>query len=170
MWIRPPLLSDLPALVLGMCDQDAREIYALRPNKDPFALVGDLVSHLPYALTALVAGVDGEPNAIAFLAVWPKGRCEQLGDAALFATPKFGAIARDLIANIRQIQLPAMLKRGVRRVEARAMVPHKAAHAFLTRCGAVRETTLQDFGPDGLDYVLFAWRASDFAAGCREEP
>lgn len=168
MWTRPALASDLPPLALAMRPADAREIYALRPSADPYALVGEIALALPYALWAEVAGVDGSPSAAAFFAVWPKGRSRALGDAALFATREFRALARPLVAHLRGAVMPALVARGVRRVEARCMEPHRSARAFLLRTGARFEARLADFGPDGLAYLQFAWTLSAVAPSRKE--
>lgn len=174
MWLREPLGSDLPPLCAAMRANDAAEIYALRDHRDPVRLAGELWRALPFALAALVAGLDDVPCAIAFLGIWPKG-CRELGDASLFATAKFPRVARPLIRHIRAILIPSLIEGGVRRVECRALETYTASHRMIAAMGARRECLLPDVGPDGMAYVQFAWTKTYLAntrshASRREKP
>jgi hypothetical protein len=161
MWTRPPLSSDLPPLCAGMRELDITEIYALRTHRDPHRLAGEIWRALPHAIEAFVAGVDGEPSAIAFAAVWPRSADGALGEAAMFASESFPRIAASFVRHIRKTLIPSSIARGVRRVECRAWEHHPMSHRLVLACGAVREARLNDVGPDGMAYVQFAWTKTD---------
>lgn len=165
LWLRTPTAGDLVDVCTNMCEADAREIFALRRHSDRYRLAMEIYAVIPSAILALAIGLDSEPAAKAFLAIWAMDETGELAAAHLFGTDEFPRIGKRLVRYARQTLIPEMLAAGMRRVEARVMESHHKARAFLKACGAVEETHpphLLNMGSNGETYVLCAWRRSDW--------
>lgn len=161
MWIREPTCGDLVHVATNMRDQDAREVFALRLSEDRQALAYQLFSVLPRAHVAFVAGVDRNPDAMAFLGIWAMEETGGLACANLFATAGFPLIAGALVRHVRRSVIPALLRRGCRRVECRALATYRTTRRFIRACGAREECELLDYGKNRETFVLCAWTRSD---------
>ena len=165
LWLRTPTAGDLIDVCRAMCAADAAEIFALRRHSDRERLAMEIYAVIPSAIRAFAIGLDSEPMAKAFLAIWAMDETGDLAAAHLFGTDDFPRIGNRLVRYVRQIMIPELLAAGMRRVEARVMETHGKARAFLKACGAVEETSpphLPDMGGNGETYVLCAWRRSDW--------
>lgn len=162
MWIREPWPGEILHLCRAMREMDAREILDMRPTRDPDLFAATILTALPRATIAAVAGLDSAGPAAAFLGIWPDDSYPWQAQAALFATDEFPRIAAPLIRFIRRTVIPALLASGVHRVECRALEAHAQARRFLRACRAVEEIVLPDYGRNRESYVLCAWRRSDW--------
>lgn len=166
LWLRTPTAGDLVDICRDMCAADAAEIFALRRHDDRYRLAMEIYAVIPSAIRALAIGLDSEPAAKAFLAIWAMDETGTLAAAHLFGTDQFPRIGNRLVRYARDILIPEMLAAGMRRVEARVMASHTRARAFLKACGAVEETHpphLVGMGCNGEAYVMCAWRRSDWS-------
>lgn len=161
MWIRAPSCSDMVHVTTNMRDRDAAEVFALRRSEDRLALAYGLYSRLQFAQVALVAGVDSQPDAIAFLGIWAMEETGGLACANLFATAGFPSIAGALVRHVRRSVIPTLLRRGCRRVECRASATYRTSRRFIRACGAVEECELPDYGKNRETFVLCAWTRSN---------
>lgn len=161
MWIREPLAGDVVHVAQNMREADAREVFALRVNEDRIGLGYRLAAAVPHALTALVAGVDNRPDAAAFLGIWAMDETGGLASANLFATAEFPLIADALVRHVRHTLIPALLRRGCRRVECRALATYRTSRRFIRACGALEEAVLPDYGKNREAFVLCAWTRSE---------
>lgn len=161
MWLRQPTCGDLVHVASNMRDQDAAEVFALRAVEDRVGLGYALFSRLDHALVALVAGVDSSPHATAFLGIWAMEETGGLACANLFATADFPRIAGTLVRHVRRSVIPALLTRGCRRVECRALATYRTTRRFIRACGAVEECELPDYGKNRETFVLCAWTKTE---------
>lgn len=166
MWFREPTPGDLVDVAENMRAGDIREAFALRARAgtldDRRELAMMLWAFRDRAAWFEVQGLDGSPRAAAFLGVWPTDETGGLLAASMFATPDFPVIARAWIKRVRTVVMPAILARGTRRVECRALRSYRTTRLLIRACGAVEECTLPDYGKSGESFVLYAWRRSDF--------
>ncbi len=165
IWARTPSPGDVLHVARNMRAMDAREILDIHKdlNRDLFAAV--VSTKVPDARLALGFGLDGSPFCAVVLLICGSESTPWLGDASLFATDEFPRLAQPLIRFIRRAVIPSLMQAGLRRVECRALASYTATRRFLKACGAVEEAVLPDHGPDSPDYVLCAWRRTDFLKG-----
>lgn len=162
MWIRETITAgDMVHLATNMRAQDAREVFALRRSDDRVALAYNLYAMLPYAQHAFVCGLDKAGNATAFLGIWAMDETGGLASANLFATAEFPLIAGALVRHVRRSVIPALLTRGCRRVECRALADYRTTRRFICACGAAEEALLPDYGKNREAFVLYAWTRSE---------
>lgn len=162
MWLRAPSCTDLLHVAENMRVQDAAEIFALRSDADRIGLAYRLHAALPAALVAVVAGLDNTQTGAAFLGIWASDETGGLASANLFATADFPLLAKPLVRHVRRVVIPALLRRGCRRVECRALATYGTTRRFIRACGAVEEAVMPDFGKNREAFVLCAWRRSDW--------
>lgn len=161
MWLRQPTCGDLVHVATNMRDQDAAEVFALRRSEDRLALAYGLFANLQFAQHVFVAGLDKSQNAIAFLGIWAMEETGGLASANLFATAEFPLIAGTLVRHVRRSVIPALLTRGCRRVECRALTAYRNSRRFIRACGAVEECELPDYGKNRESFTLCAWTRSE---------
>jgi hypothetical protein len=162
MWIRETVTAgDLVHLATHMRDQDAREVFALRQGEDRVGLAYGLYAAMPRVLHAFVCGLDKSQNATAFLGIWAMDETGGLASANLFATADFPHVAGALVRHVRRTVIPALLARGCRRVECRALADYRTTRRFLRACLAREEVLLPDYGKNREPFVLYAWTRSD---------
>lgn len=165
LWFRFPSAGDLLDLTRNLNAMDAREIFALRSHSDPDRLAMEIYAILHKAVRAYAIGLDKNPSAKAFLALWPMDESNGLLGAHLFGTSDFSAVAAPIARWVRRKLIPELLAAGVRRVECRALAEHSGARSLIRACGATEEAILPDLGLKGETYVLCAWRRSDYTQG-----
>jgi hypothetical protein len=140
---------------------DAAEIFALRPDDDPFALYRDMAAidgrHLWLELARPATSM--QPVAL-FGAVATSPGCAQ---AHMIGTPALTTRhAAAIAARVRTRVLPFL--RGAFRLhrgEALALDAHHWATRFLTACGATRREPRPRLGRNGEDFTAFVWLAED---------
>lgn len=165
LWWREPSPGDVLHVARNMRDMDAREILGIHKNLDRDLFAAIVSTRVPSAAVALGFGLDENPFCAVVLLICVSESTPWLGDAALFATDAFSALAPQLIRHVRRAVIPALLDAGVRRVECRALAEYTVTRRFLRACGAIEEAELPDHGPESQEYVLCAWRRSDFLRG-----
>lgn len=139
---------------VDMRPEDREEIFALRWSDNPMDLAEDTMA-VPGAKWAVhLAGVG--PVAVYGAApMWPG-----VWSMWLFGTPHFQRIGGRLSHHIQRVMLPALAIAGAHRAEARSLSTHTKAHEWLEALGARREATLEGYGKNGEDFIVFAWRVS----------
>lgn len=148
---------------------DAEEIFATRPDSDPFALYRDMAAlggrHLWFEL---VRPADSMVPVALFGVV---GTSPGNGQAHLVATDAFTlADARRVAARIRDLVIPAMLDIGLHRVEALSLDSHGWAHRFLRAAGATRVEPRPALGRRGEDFRALVWLDRDLTAPDADTP
>jgi hypothetical protein len=78
----------------------------------------------------------------------------------MFATDLWPAVALSVTRNIRREMMPAMIDSGAVRADCWSMEGHHAAHRWLEVLGAVREATVEDYGPSRKPYHCYSWTRS----------
>jgi hypothetical protein len=150
--IRPLEEESVALVALQMREADAREIFACRWRRDPLEVARQVCALSRFGLVAWTP--SGEPAAV----VCAREEWPGFYQVAMFATVDWPAVAASTTRAVLQLLKPAMLAAGVRRAEARSAAAHASAHAWLIRLGFVAEVRLRDFGRDGEEFILFAWR------------
>ena len=151
--IIPGVPRDLTYIAANMSDADWHEVSCqLAPG----------VTRLEVAWVALqygawVATIDGQPVACFGFAQ----RSATTLEAFAWGTDRMSRAVPAITRFIRRDLAPGWFAQGVRRLEARSLDTHEAAHRWMTATGAVREAVLPDCGRDGEDFILFAWRRRD---------
>lgn len=80
-----------------------------------------------------------------------------LASANLFATADFPLLAQPLVHHVRRTVIPALLTRGCRRVECRALATYRTTRRFIRACGATEVGPLPDYGKNRETFVLYEW-------------
>ena len=149
MIIQPITLEAANYVARNMRDYDAREIFATRACEDRARLAADAAARGPLAWAA---GADGVPIAvIGAHEAWPG-----MWLSWMFATDDFPKIGKPLTKFARRVILPALADAAARRVQCFSIEGHTQAHEWLEAFGAVRETTLRNFGKNGETFHLYA--------------
>jgi hypothetical protein len=78
----------------------------------------------------------------------------------MFATDDWSRVALTVTRDIRQRMMPAMLETGAVRADCWSMDGHDVAHRWLEMLGAVREASLEDYGPTRRAFHCYAWTRS----------
>jgi len=150
--IRPLEEESVALVALRMREPDAREIYACRWRRDPLEVARQVCALSRFGLVAWTP--DGDPAAV----VCAREEWPGFYQVAMFATSAWPAVAASTTRAVLRGLKPAMLAAGARRAEARSASTHFFAHEWLIRLGFVAEVRLRDFGRDGEEFILFAWR------------
>ena len=149
----PACYSDLAFIARNMRDQDAEEILPLVP--------GQSAENLAYMTLAsggisTVALWKGQPVA-AF------GACEaqpQFWKVWMFATDNWPRVALSVTKNILRVIRSEMIDSGAVRADCWSIEGHTTAHCWLEMLGAVREATLEDYGPTRKRFHCYSWTRS----------
>lgn len=102
----------------------------------------------------------------------PLTPCSSVISVWAFGTRKTPKVLRDVVRFIFADLWPEWRALGVRRMEARSLATHHAAHRWMTACGASRDCELPDWGKNGEPFALYVWRdfpglSEQVAAYCR---
>jgi len=140
--------------------RDAQEIFCTRWTEDPAALTDEMmyVVGRPTSMS-VIATFNGFPAAALGAAEpWPG-----LWEVWAFGTDDFDHVAFTLTKYTRRVLLPALLQRGVRRMQCRSMVGHTKAHDWLRSFGARQddERALKGWGKNGEDFIMFELHRED---------
>ncbi len=150
--------SDPLALYLArnMRASDAAEIFAQRADRNPFALYRDMAALRPRHLWFEIVRERTEVWPVALFGVVQTG--PGVGTAHMFGTPGLSLGAARIIAGrIRSTVIPAMIEKGMHRVEALSLTDYHWAHRFMRRAGARVEGTRLRLGSQGEDFTCFVW-------------
>lgn len=158
--LRPVDHYSIEYIALHLRDQDAREIYGMRPYDTPFALAQEVSFRFraPHdQARGAIAWFDGKPCAlIGFIQQHP-----QMWNAIAFGTDDWRNVAIDLMRWARR-QAQALVDEGIgSRLQAISHEQSTEAHKFLTALGARKEAEAPLYGKDGATYYTFAWLKGD---------
>lgn len=135
---------------------DAAEVFATRPDDDPWALFGDLSAVAPVCPWIEIARPATSTRPVALFGVAPQS--PGVGSAFLVATREFTlGHARQLAARIRTHMVPALTEAGFHRVEAQSLATYRWAHRFMRSAGARSEGIRRAMGKAGEDFETFVW-------------
>ena len=154
MIVRKATAADVAWVVANMREVDRREIFAARWSDDEADLIADIEASraMMIRLDAL-CGEAGE--AVALVGVWLAS--PGVGQALMFATDGWAAIAPLAHRYVVRRFLPLAVAPNVRRLECRAWVGHAQSRAWLARLGFVEEGLCRALGKRGEDFIQFAW-------------
>ena len=149
------LLKADPAAVLHVCanmrEADRAEIYATRWTDSPLDLAEDMTRIPGPKWVAWHEGI-GPVATYGAMPMWPG-----VWSLYFFATNHFQRVAWSVTRHIRRVMMPSLAIAGAHRAEARSLISHVEAHAWLEQLGARREGELKGYGRGGEDFVTFAW-------------
>lgn len=154
MQFEPITLGPALHVCRNMREADRREIFACRWGDDTDTLAEETTRYGPMNW---VFGKDGEPIAMMGAVNVHPG----LWSVWMWSTPSFYKIRFSLTSFVRRAMIPAIRAQGAWRAECRSMADHVTAHKWLESLGAVREAPAPQYGRNGEDFVVFAWRRSD---------
>ena len=162
----PAAYGDVVFIARRMRALDAEEILPLIHTGKPEDLASGTIAVGGLATVALS---DGVPVAAygAYL-----GR-PQYWTVWMFATDRWAEVALSVTRDIRRNMMPAMLNGDAVRADCWSMEGHDAAHRWLELLGAVREATVEDYGPTRKSFHCYSWtrsrleRDGDFNYVCR---
>ena len=144
----PASYSQVLHVARNMREWDAREIWPMRRSKTP----EDLASACVQSQVCGIVRLDRPVVAFGF---------QQAGvgkyQAWMFATDEWLGAALTLTKFARRKMVPHLFEElGANRVEARSMVGHDDAQAWMRSLGARDECVLEDYGYGREPYVLFS--------------
>lgn len=148
--IVPGVPRDLTFIAANMRADDWREISCqLAEGCTRFE-----VAWIAHQFGAWVATIDDQPVACFGFSQ----RSATTLEAFAWGTDRMSRAVPAITRFIRNDLMPGWFAQGVRRLEARSLDTHTAAHRWMAATGAVREAVLPDCGRDGETFILFAWR------------
>jgi hypothetical protein len=149
----PAAYGDVVFIARRMRALDAEEILPLIRTGKPEDLASGTISVGGLATVALS---DGVPVAAygAYL-----GR-PQYWTVWMFATDRWAEVALSVTKDIRRNMMPAMLSGDAVRADCWSMEGHDVAHRWLELLGAVREASIEDFGPTRKTFHCYSWTRS----------
>jgi hypothetical protein len=149
----PAAYGDVVFIARRMRALDAEEILPLIQTGKPEDLAAGMVAAGGIATVALS---DGVPVAAygAYL-----GR-PQIWTVWMFATDRWPEVALSVTRDIRRSMMPAMLDGDAVRADCWSMEGHDMAHRWLEVLGAVREATVEDYGPTRKSFHCYSWTRS----------
>jgi|TARA_Y100000310_G_scaffold250498_1_gene256737 hypothetical protein len=151
-----PVYSDLVFIARRMRVLDAEEIFPLVSGGTPEDLA---FQTLAVGGLARVALFDLEPVA-AYGAHMSRPGIWQVW---MFATDKWKSVGRAVTMDIRRRMMPEMLSEpSAVRAECWSMDGHDEAHRWLEVLGAIREATVEDYGPSRKVFHCYSWTRSRF--------
>lgn len=149
----PAAYGDVVFIARRMRALDAEEILPLIQTGKPEDLAAGMVAAGGIATVALS---DGVPVAAygAYL-----GR-PQIWTVWMFATDRWPEVALSVTRDIRRNMMAAMLDGDAVRADCWSMEGHDMAHRWLEVLGAVREATVEDYGPTRKSFHCYSWTRS----------
>ena len=75
----------------------------------------------------------------------------------MFATNQWPKVALAVTRHIKKQLIPVLIDAGFVRAECWSHVNHHVAHKWLEILGAVKEATVEDYGPNRVPYHCFSW-------------
>lgn len=145
----------LAYVVANLRERDKREIYALRFDDDPMALLRELMLMVNAAWRIWAA--DGEPVAVMGATPSRPG----VAMLACFGTDQWD-LAVPAMLRYGRYALPVRLDaHGVHRAEAHALADNHDAARFIALSGGVQEAVLHEYGRGREDFLLYRWRVRD---------
>jgi hypothetical protein len=153
--IRGAKLRDQARYVLTHCR--ARDRTEIEATGDFDETVASALHLLPHAVLSKILVHDGAPAAfVSFHALTPSSL-----SVAMIATDSWPHVAMAVVRWALRVARPALLAKGYRRAECRAIDGHADAIGFLRFLGFELECRMPDFGRNGETFIQLAWRLSD---------
>jgi hypothetical protein len=149
----PATYADIVYIARRMRKLDAEEILPLIWSGKPEDLAASTIAVGGLATVALfggqpVAAFGAYMGRPAFWNVW------------MFATDQWPRVALSVTRNIRKVMMPAMLDGDAVRADCWSMEGHDVAHRWLELLGAVREASVEDYGPRRKTFHCYSWTRS----------
>lgn len=145
-----PPEHDILWVLLNLRKRDQEEIFATRKNSDAAALARDLRVMGGYRWGAYL---DGAPIAmIGMVERWPG-----VWSMWAFGTDDWPRAIIALTRLARWTMLTTIHKAGFHRADCLALETHDDARKWLTALGAEHETTLDKWGKNGENFVVYRW-------------
>ena len=157
--IRTAYPGDINYVANNLRAQNLEEVWATRWDEPDAAGVQAFANDMVRIAGAMVFCVVRRYVPVAIFGtvpVWPK-----VWVAFAFGTPEFPRVARYVTKHIRGFTIPALLRAGAHRVEARALATHTTSHQWLKAMGARHEATLHGYGRNGEDFHVMVWNPDD---------
>lgn len=136
---------------------DRREIFALMPRDDDAMMVEILMAYAAQGVVCEAWLHDGLPIGICIIT----GNGIGCGYANMIATADWGLISTAATRRVAGYIMPSLIRRGMFRVECRALEANRVAVRWLRFLGAVEECRLPALGRHREPYLQFAWRLDD---------
>ena len=141
-------------ITLHLREQDASEIYGLRPHDCPLRLAYEAHYMLSRHGRGKVAWFRGVPAAvIGFYERWPG-----CWEAVSFGTERYKDVGVALMREGRKLARGILDDLGANRLQADSRIDNVQAHAFIRALGGKPEgPPLEKYGKDGATYQRFVW-------------
>ena len=145
--------ADVVYVARNMRACDAEEIWPITIVKTPETLAFGTVSGVGYKFVVGSGGVPvatwgASPIRPGVVTVW------------MFATDRWPQVALTVTRHIRKELMPALIDAGYVRAECWSHANHHVAHKWLEILGAIREATVEDYGPNRVPYHCYSWTRS----------
>lgn len=143
-------------ITLHLREQDATEIYGLRPHDCPLRLAYEANMALGQMGRGKVVWCQGQPaGVIGFYERWPG-----CWEAVSFGTDRYRDAGVALMREGRRLARDILIDLGANRLQADSRVDNVQAHAFIRALGGKPEgPPLERYGKDGSAYQRFVWLA-----------
>ena len=136
-----------------MRELDAEEILPLTWSGKPEDLAFAVIASGGIRNVALSGG---EP-----VAAWGASQVKPLiWNVWMFSTDRWPEVALTVTRNIRKVMMPSMIDSGGVRADCWSMEGHSIAHRWLEVLGAVREASVEDYGPTRKTFHCYSWTRS----------
>lgn len=149
--VAPATFRDASYVAANMRDQDLREFEALIDMDQPGLVACDLV-HRSEGL-AFCAFIKDQP--VACYGVTPL--FSHLWSAWAFGTSKLRRAIPEITRHALEVTKPALIERGVTRLQVHTLADHDLSHSWLASMGARYEAPAFGYGRHGEDFKVYAW-------------
>ena len=149
----PALYADVVYIARRLRDMDAEEIYPLTWTGRPEDLAAGVGASGGIRRVALYSG---EP-----VAAWGASEIRpQCWNVWMFATDKWSKVALSVTRDLKKTIIPTFIDVGAVRADCWSMDGHDVAHRWLEVLGAVRECSVEDYGPTRKTFHCYSWTRS----------
>lgn len=149
----PATYGEVVFIARRMRALDAEEILPLTWSGTPEDLAAGVVMSNSLKTVALSGGVP--------VAAYGAGLMRPLIYSVwMFSTDRWSEVALSVTKDIRRRMMPEMLDSGAVRAQCWSMDGHDVAHRWLELLGAVREASIEDYGPTRKTFHCYSWTRS----------
>lgn len=152
-------LRDISYICANLRPSDAVELFCQRSYSDGYTLAQEVVHY--WGRCAAVVHHRGQPVAALGVTEMQPG----VWAAWAFGTIKTGRVVPYMSRYMMRVLIPAAVAMGARRVEARSISSHHAAHRWIRSLGAHGPVELEQWGKGGETFLLFWWTLPPFMRG-----
>lgn len=138
-------------IIRNLRQRDRDELYALRWDDDPDALLESVMSYA--GAMSVIWELDGVPVAAQGAAPIRPG----VWGIWCFGTDKWPLVLLSMTKHAKQFIVPALLGAGFHRAEAHSMASHTDARAWIEFLGGQQESVQVGAGRGGEDYITYVW-------------